>query len=150
MILFIFSCGSSKNNKNDKKAAVDSTLSRDTLQTQDTMKIPIPHPEPGLPPGTARITGRFLDIEMQSSQAVMKVEVTTVNEYGSSTPAIATGVPLTVVIPPYMIKNVKTLKSDKKIVCVLNYRQFISSDEEKSGDNSRWVLKRISTAIDSP
>lgn len=157
MILIVFGCDSSEDKKNKNSTAqnadstivqdtVDSTVSQDTIQIMD---IRPPHPEPGLPPGTARITGLFLGAKLQSAPAIMKVEVITVNEYGSSTPAIGTGVPLTVLVPDFLTKNVKMLKPDKKIVCLLNYRQFLASDNDSSTDNSRWVLKGISPAEDS-
>lgn len=146
VILMIFSCGSSEDNK-DKHSAVqnaDSAVFQDTVDsaiTQDTMNIRPPHPKPGLPPGTARITGHVLSV----ADSAITIKVAAVKEYGSSTPAIGSGAPLTILIPDFLSKEVRKLQTDKKIVCLINYRQFLASDNS----NSHWVLKEISS-FESP
>lgn len=137
MMLINFGCGSSENNAKNHSP---NTQAESTIN-EDTLNVSPPHTEPPLSPGTAKVTAQFLGISKNPS--IMKIRVISVDGYGSSTPAIATDSDLRIYVPHFLTDEVQKLNKNKKIVCLLNYRQFLHTD-----NNIIWVLGEVSSFSD--
>jgi hypothetical protein len=127
-------CGTSKSKISDKQANEP-----ESSQISDTMDVRPPPPLPGLPPGTARITGMIVSLSGSDDNA--EIKVLSVDEYGSSTPVIASNTTMRVSVSKSLKEK---LKVDKKIVCLLNYQQVLGSGKNQTN----WTLKKISPLED--
>lgn len=127
------SCGTSKNKKNNQQPEPDSSVKTDTMDFRP------PPTGPGLPPGTARITGMI--VSMSDPDGKAEIKVLSVDEYGSSTPVIASGTTIQVSVSSSLKEK---LNENKKIVCLLNYQQVLGSGKNQPN----WTLKKVSSIED--